>query len=180
MLTITVKDSEFFDEDKNKFVIIPEQTVQLEHSLVSLSKWESIHEKPFLDNEERSESEIYSYLKCMILSPEVPPEIVYRFSDSDKQLISRYIDSKQTATFFPNAQKKGRSSEKVTSELIYYWMIAFTIPFECQHWHLNRLLTLIQVCNIKNQPSKKMSKSEIMRRNKEMNAQRRAQMGTSG
>lgn len=179
MLTISVKQQDFFDEVSGKFVEVPAQTVDLEHSLVSLSKWESIHEKPFLDNVERSDSEIYSYIQCMILSPEVSPEIVYRFSESDREKISEYIDSKQTATWFPNA-KKSRSGEKVTSEVIYYWMVAFNIPFECQYWHLNRLLTLIQVCNIKNQPAKKMSKSELMRRNRDLNAQRRAQMGSTG
>lgn len=180
MLTIYVPELEYFDESSSEFITFDSVELQLEHSLVSVSKWESIHEKPFLDKKEKTTAEVHSYIRCMIFSPEDPPDKVEeRLSDADYSAINQYLERKMSATWFSD-RKGPPNREVITSELIYYWMVALNIPFECQYWHLNRLMTLIQVCNVKNQPKKKQSKAEIIARNRELNAQRRAQFGTRG
>lgn len=178
MLTIVVPGAEHFDNDAQEFFTVGDVTLELEHSLVALSKWESEFEKPFLAKAEKTDEEIFGYMKAMCLTPNVPAEVWYRLSEENVMAINSYIEAKMTATWFNT--REGRSSETITSELIYYWMVAFQIPFECETWHLNRLFTLIKVCNEKNSPPKKMSKSEIAARNRELNAQRKAQLGTSG
>ena len=180
MLTITIPASEMWDEKNEKFVDIKECELQLEHSLISLSKWESKWCKPFLFTKEKTEEETLDYVRCMTLTPRVSPEVYYGLTSENIKAINMYIEAPMTATCF-GADRNGRGNrEIVTSELIYYWMIALNIPFECQKWHLNRLLTLIRVCNIKNQPAKKMSRREIMSRNAALNAARRKQLGTNG
>lgn len=179
MLTIRLPKQSIFDEEKQRFVEYEATEVQLEHSLVSLSKWESKHEKPFLDRKEKTEEEIFSYIECMISSGGIPQDFIRRLTDEDVDSISKHIDAKMSATWFSDRQTPP-SREVVTSELIYYWMFAQNIPKECEHWHLNRLLTLIKVCNLKSQPPKKMSKAEIAARNRDLNAQRRAKYNTSG
>lgn len=180
MLTITVPAFEMWDEKNEKFVNIKECTLQLEHSLISLSKWESKWCKPFLFTKEKTEEETLDYVRCMTLTSRVPPEVYYGLTSENIKAINMYIEAPMTATCF-GADWNGRGNrEIVTSELIYYWMIALNIPFECQKWHLNRLLTLIRVCNIKNKPAKKMSRREIMSRNAALNAARRKQLGTNG
>ena len=180
MLIITVPAFEMWDEKNEKFVNIKECTLQLEHSLISLSKWESKWCKPFLFTKEKTEEETLDYVRCMTLTSRVSPEVYYGLTSENIKAINRYIEAPMTATCF-GADRNGRGNrEIVTSELIYYWMIALNIPFECQKWHLNRLLTLIRVCNIKNQPAKKMSRREIMSRNAALNAARRKQLGTNG
>ena len=180
MLTITIPASEMWDEKNEKFVDIKECVLQLEHSLISLSKWESKWCKPFLFTKEKTEEETLDYVRCMTLTSRVSPEVYYGLTSENIKAINRYIEAPMTATCF-GADRNGRGNrEIVTSELIYYWMIALNIPFECQKWHLNRLLTLIRVCNIKNQPAKKMSRREIMSRNAALNAARRKRLGTNG
>ena len=180
MLTLVVEGDEYYNEETQEFETHGDFVLELEHSLVSLSKWESKHNKPFLNDRAKTSEEIMSYIECMILTPVYPPDITSRFSNSNLEAINNYIESKQTATSFGEMpQRKGRG-EVITSELIYYWMVAFTIPFECEHWHLNRLFALIRICNIKNAPAKKMSRSEIARRNRDLNESRKAQLGTSG
>ena len=182
MLPITIKANELFDDNTGEFIAVKEQTLQLEHSLVSLSKWESKWHKPFLDTLEKgllTLDETIDYIKFMTLTPNVN-ENVYKFIDqSHMNEINKYISNPMTATTFSKTNTSG-SKEIVTAELIYYSMIALNIPFECQKWHLNRLLTLIKVCNIKNQPPKKMSRSELMSRNAALNAARRKQLNTKG
>ncbi len=181
MLYITVPSVELWDEVKEEFVKTKEQTLQLEHSLVSISKWEAKWRKVFLSKMEKTYEETIDYIKCMTITQNVSPDTYkYLTKDNIKQ-INDYISAPMTATWFSEDKSGSRSSsEQVTSELIYYWMIAFNIPFECQKWHLNRLLTLIRVCNIKNKPAKKMSRSDIMRRNASLNAARRKQLNTNG
>lgn len=180
MLTLTIPAKEFWDESKSEFVYTKEQTLHLEHSLVSLSKWESKWNKAFLSNRDKTDEEILDYIKCMTLTPNASPDI-YRYLTRDNFVeINDYIAAPMTATVFSDEKTSKASREIVTAELIYYWMIALSIPFECQHWHLNRLLTLIKVCNIKNAPPKKRSKREIMSRNAALNAARRKQLNTSG
>ena len=180
MLRITIPAVEEWDEFKQEFVTTKEQTLCLEHSLVSLSKWESKWCKPFLTKQERTYEETIDYIKFMTLTPNVDPE-VYNFLTNDNMTeINEYIEAPMTATTFSKDLHGKAGHEIVTSELIYYWMIALNIPFECQKWHLNRLLTLIKVCNIKNTPPKKMSRRDILNRNASLNAARRQQMNTKG
>lgn len=180
MLEITIPETEQWDELKQEFVYTKAQTLQLEHSLISLSRWESKWCKPFLSKEDKTFEETIDYIRCMTLNRYVSDEVYGCLTRSNIKQINEYISAPMTATWF-SKDPTGRSSrEQITSELIYYWMIALNIPFECQKWHLNRLLTLIRVCNLKNQPSKKMSRREIMSRNAALNAARRKQLGTNG
>ena len=180
MLQITIPAVELWDERKQEFVTTKEQTLQLEHSLVSLSKWESKWCKPFLTKEEKTFEETLDYIKCMTITQNVDPEVYNYLTKENIEEINKYIEAPMTATYFSDDKTAKPSREQITAELIYYWMIALNIPFECQKWHLNRLLTLIKVCNIKNQPPKKRSKKEIMSRNAALNAARRKRLNTSG
>ena len=180
MLQITIPETEQWDESKQEFINTKEQTLQLEHSLISLSKWESKWEKPFLKKEEKSHEETIDYIKCMTITQNVDPN-VYKFIPLNvREEIKEYINAPMTATWFSEDKNTKSSSEQITSELIYYWMVAQNIPFECEKWHLNRLITLIKICNIKSQPPKKMGKKAIMSRNAALNAARRKQLNTKG
>jgi len=180
MLQITIPAVEQWDERKQEFVTTKEQTLQLEHSLVSLSKWESKWCKAFLTKQEKTIEETLDYIKCMTITQNVNPEVYNYLTNKNIDEINKYIEAPMTATYFSDDKIVKTSREQITAELIYYWMIALNIPFECQKWHLNRLLTLIRVCNIKNQPPKKRSKKEIMSRNAAINAARRKQLNTRG
>ena len=180
MLQITIPAVELWDERKQEFVTTKEQTLQLEHSLVSLSKWESKWCKPFLTKQEKTFEETLDYIKCMTITQNVDPEVYNYLTNENIEEINKYIEAPMTATYFSDDKTAKSSREQITAELIYYWMIALNIPFECQKWHLNRLLTLIKVCNIKNQPPKKRSRKEIMSRNAALNAARRKQLNTRG
>jgi len=180
MLTITVGSTASFDDEKQEFVELGGVELQLEHSLVSLSKWESEFEKPFLGKTEKTADEALAYIRCMLLTKNPPEDFPHNLSKENMEAINEYVDRKMTATWFSEIKPETRTSEIITSELIYYWMTVFNIPWEAQHWHLNRLFTLIRIANLKQGKPKKMSKAEIMQRNRELNAQRRAQLGTKG
>ena len=180
MLRLVVPGVEMFDDESQEFVTHGDVTLELEHSLVSLSKWESKHEKPFLGKVEKTTEETLDYVRCMILTPDAPEEIVSKLSEENIMEVNQYIDAKMTATWFSDTPGAPKTRDVITAELIYYWMVVFQIPFECERWHLNRLFTLIRVCNIKQAKPKKMSRSELAARNRELNAQRKAQLGTSG
>lgn len=180
MLTIIVPMEESFDDSKQEFVVTQGFSLDLEHSLVSLSKWESKHEKPFLGNEEKSAEETLSYVECMILTPNVPPEVYAKVSGDNLKAINEYITSKQTATWFSEIKKESSSKEVITAEVIYHWMIALDVPLECQDWHLNRLLTLIKVINVKNAPKQKLGRREAAQRQRDLNAERKAALKTRG
>lgn len=184
MLQITVPGDEFWDESKQEFVqATKDQILQLEHSLVSLSKWEAKWHKSFFLKEEKTTEETIDYIKCMTLTKNVDPDVYERLTKENLQAIDTYIQDPMTGTTFPKDDKssKGKlNGEIITTELVYYWMIAMQIPFECRKWHLNRLLTLIRVCEIKNQPSKKMSKKDIMSRNAALNEARKKKLNTRG
>ena len=180
MLQITIPSTELWDERKEEFVYVKEKTLQLEHSLVSLSKWESKWNKSFLSSSDKTNEEIIDYIRCMTITQNVDPEVYTRLKNNVIKQIYDYINAPMTATVISDTKRGGGSREVITSELIYYWMIALNIPFECQKWHLNRLLTLIRVCEIKNTPPKSMNRREIMNRNAALNAARRKQFNTKG
>lgn len=181
MLTVKVQMSpECWDDAKQEFVSPDERVLRLEHSLISVSKWESKWCKSFFSNREKTPEETLHYIECMCLDDDVDPEVYSHLSDSNIKVIFEYVNAPMTATHFAEEKSKRPSKDVITSELIYYWMTALNVPFECQTWHLNRLLTLIHVCNVKNQPDKKMSKREIMSRNSALNAARRKQYNTRG
>lgn len=171
---------EGWDEEKQEFVESEEVALELEHSLVSLSKWESKWCKSFLSSNDKTTDETLDYIKCMTLTEGVDPAVYNLLTNENITQINEYIAAPMTATTFYDDKSKKGGRETITSELIYYWMIALNIPFECQYWHLNRLLTLVRVCNIKNAPPKKMGRREIMSRNAALNAQRRAQLNSKG
>lgn len=180
MLYIKIPATELYNDELNEFFQLKEKTLQLEHSLVSLSKWESKYEKPFLVKGNKTRQETIDYIRCMTITQNVD-SIVYQCIT--KELITEvenYINLPMTATTFSKDPSNSINREIITAEVIYYWMIALNIPFECQKWHLNKLLTLIKVCNIKNKPAKSMSRSQILAKNRALNAKRRAAMHTRG
>ena len=178
MLLLTIPPIEMYNESTNEFIYSKETTLTLEHSLVSLSKWESRWNKPFLSKEDKTIEETIDYIKCMTITQNVNPDVYNRLTNDNIKAINDYIEASMTATTFSDNGHPSR--EIVTSELIYYWMISLNIPMECQKWHLNRLLTLIRVCNVKNTPPRKMSRREIMNRNAALNAARRKKYNSTG
>ena len=180
MLRITIPAVELWDEKKQEFVYTKEQTLQLEHSLVSLSKWESKWCKPFLTKDTKTFEETVDYIKCMTITQNVDPETYNYLSRDNVEQVNAYIEAPMTATTFVEDPVSKRNKDIITAEIIYHWMIALNIPFECQKWHLNRLLTLIKVCNIKNAPPKKRNKKEIMRRNAALNEARKKKYNSRG
>ena len=194
MLTLHIspnKSKEYWDPIKEEFVYpdIHEQNIVLEHSLVSLSKWESKYHKPFLnDKEKKTEEELRDYIKFMTITQNVKEEIYDEITTNENLMkkINDYIQDPHTATtFYEIPQEAGKSTKRpskeiITAELVYYWMISYQIPFSCEKWHLNNLLTLVRVCSIKNDTGKKMSKRDIMKNNNALNAARRARLHSRG
>lgn len=181
MLTLIVSDQEIFDESQNRFIPGKSAVITLEHSLESLSKWERIHGKPFLTDDKKTTAETLSYVKQMILDPDVPDEILQRLSAANLETIRLYIQEKQTATWFKEQKGVPRSSEIVTAELIYYWMISYQIPVDAAKWHLSQLMTLIRVFSEKNNPNKKKpSKTEAAAERHRINQLRRSQANSKG
>lgn len=178
MLPIVIPAREFFDEEQNKFVYTKNLEITLEHSLISISKWESRWHKPFLDeNHEKTDEEFIDYVRCMALT-KVPDEAFKNLTERNKLEVNAYIHDPQTATWFADDKLPPPSTKIITNEVIYSWMIQYDIPFDpCQKWHLNHLLTLIRVCGLDNMPAKKMSPLEVMAQNKSLNKMRKAAMG---
>jgi hypothetical protein len=170
---------EFFNEETQEFVDSEDFAVEMEHSLISVATWESKWEIPFLGDSEKTEEQVLDYIRMMVIDPESLPELFTRLTDEKLTEINVYINAKMSATWF-NEKKHRGPTEVITAEIIYYWMISLGIPFECQHWHLNRLLTLIKVCNYKNAPKTKMGKAEAAAQQRMLNEQRRKQYGTKG
>lgn len=182
MLKITVPESEFYDDSKQEFVSTRETTLTLEHSLLSVSKWESKWKVPFLNNKKITGEQFLDYIRCMTIAPNVDP-MVYASMDTDLlQKIKDYIDDPMTATWFSEDKgpKKPPPRKAITSEIIYFWMFNQGIPLEWEKRHLNKLLTLIRVCSIENAPPDKMSKKDIYARQKAINAYNKARFKSKG
>lgn len=179
-LTITVPGNELFDSKRGEFIEVKETKLTLEHSLISISKWESKWHKPYLSRDNKTQEEVIDYIRCMTLNPQVDQNVYRALTKQNIDDIVAYIGDTMTATTIKRENRKP-SREIVTNELIYYWMTALNIPFDpCQKWHLSRLMTLIEVCSIKSQPPKKMSKAAAMKQQHSLNAARRAKYHTNG
>ncbi len=181
MLTVTIPPVDQFNNETSEFVRVHDgATIELEHSLVSLAKWESKWKKSFLSSDSKTTEETFSYLEIMCLTPEIPPAIFRHMPNSVMAEINAYIEDKMTATFFTELGEKKGNREIITNEIIYNWMIALNIPLEWENRHLNKLFTLLRVVNTKNQPEKKMTRQQILARNRQLNNERRAQHNTAG
>ena len=180
MLYLTIASGELFDERTDTFITTKERTIKLEHSLISISKWESKWHETFLKKNKKTNEQVLDYIRCMTIGGNVEPEIYLAISEPNLEIINKYIEDPMSATFF-NSEPGGSSGEPLTSELIYYWMSAFQIPFEpCEMWHLNRLLNLIKIANLKNQPKKKKNSKDLAAQRYAINEKRRQQLGTTG
>lgn len=180
MLEIEISDSEFFNDETNEFVTIKGGTLILEHSLLSISKWESKFCKPFIVESEHSYDEMIEYIKCMTINKNVSDTIYDLIDTYAYNNIISYINAPMTATVIKDVSSKRGTESFITNEVIYYYMTVLNIPFECEKWHFNRLLTLINVCSQKSAPPKKMSKDEVRSRYAELNAKRRAMLNSKG
>ena len=180
MHKIVVKGREFFDERTEEFVSTKDTVLCLEHSLISVSKWESKWHKPFLSTQNKTEEEMLDYIRCMTITQNVDNNVYYGLSQDNLMEIKNYMEDPMTATWFNDKNNPKSKQKSVTTELIYYWMISLGIPIELEKWHLNRLLTLIRVCNLENAPKKKMKRGDILKQNTALNQARRGILGTTG
>ena len=179
MLEIEIPGKELWDEEQEKFLEGEAVKLRMEHSLVSISKWESKWHKSFLSTKDKTDEELIDYMRCMTITQHVDPKIYNNFTVDIVDQIMEYVNDPMTATTFRDTNSRPDNSI-ITAEVIYYWMVSFNIPFDCQKWHINRLLTLIRVCNAKSQSPKKMTRGELAQRTRTLNAQRKQQLGTSG
>lgn len=181
MLRLVIPGDEAFNEKTSEIVPAgPDTEIDLEHSLASLSKWESEYQKPFLSTVKKTPEEIFSYLKAMVVTPGLDSELLLKLPKTEIDKVQAYIDSPQSATTFGLLPETKGPGETITSELIYYWMVAYNIPWEAQTWHLNRLFSLVKICNIKNSKPKKINQREAAQQRARLNAERRAKLGTKG
>ena len=181
MLQIEIPVSpEGWDEEKEQFVDPKLVVLKLEHSLVSISKWESTWNKAFLTSANKTNDEIVDYVKCMTVTQNVDPDVYNHLTEENFKKIQAYIQAPMTATTFYEDKTPKRNREVVTSELIYYWMFSLGIPKDLEKWHINRLLTLIRVFNVKNAPPKRRSSRDIMSQNTRLNAARRQRLNSKG
>ena len=180
MLQITVPEREYYDSSRQEFITVPEQVLNLEHSLLSLKKWESKWKVPFLGSSEKTFEQSIDYVRCMTLNKNVDPKVYYGITPELYKQINDYIEDPMTATTFSKEEGRGFNKTIITAEIIYFWIVSFRIPFEVQKWHLNSLLALVHVCEIKNSPKKKMKKKDIYSQNRALNEARRKSTGSRG
>ena len=179
-IKIKIPYQEYYDESLNEFISIKETELTLEHSLVSISKWESKWHIPYLDEKEKTAEQYMDYVRCMTITQNVNSEIYKYIPDSEIMRIRDYINDPMTATTFKKEEGKGTTKKAMTSEVLYFYMLSYNIPAEFDKWHLNRLMTLIKVCNEENKPKKKMSRKQAISRYAELNAARRASLNSKG
>ncbi len=180
MLQLVVPGLEKYDEVNNEFIYVSEQTLTLEHSLLSISKWESTYCKPFLTDKGLTYEETINYIRCMTLDENVDPEVYTRITNTQIEIVKQYMNAPMTATVVTDSKSKKGNNKIITNELVYYWMITSNIPMECETWHFNRLMMLIRVYNAESQPARKMSMRERMTQNRALNASRRKQLNSKG
>lgn len=180
MLQVTVPEQELFDEETNRFTYIKEAKLNLEHSLISVSKWESKWHKPFLTEEYKTNEEIIDYIRCMTVNTAVNPNVYKGITNKIISQVNEYIQDSMTATWFSDDPNTPKSKKIITSEVIYGWMVGFNIPFECEKWHINRLITLIRVCEINNSPKKTMPMAKNIEDRRSLNEKRKREMNTKG
>lgn len=181
MLQIMLPERRVFNEETEEFISLDPLTIKLEHSLISISKWESKWHKSYLSSDSYTTEEQLDYIRCMSLDPNLETKVLFRLTADDLKKIEEYIKNPMTATTFSKQERKGGRKQIITAEIIYYWMITYGIPFECAKWHLNQLMTLIEVCARKNAPSKQNGKKGSQRKQwSDLNKARRAKLGTSG
>ena len=174
MFTLHIPIEERFNEETNEFTS-ETLAVELEHSLASISKWESKWELSFLSTEDKTPEQLVGYLHDMCRTPNVPEDIFFRMTPQNNEDLNKYLQSKMTATWFSDEPQNPTKRDIITAEIIYNWMIVFNIPFEFEHRHLNQLLTLIRVCHKKSESPKKQSRSEQLARHRALNEERRRQ-----
>lgn len=179
MLQIILPEIRSFDERTEEFITLSPVTLKLEHSLISLHKWESKWHKSYLHSQNLSSEEVLDYIRCMSLDPNLDVKVLDRLTQSNLKQIEEYVHNPMTATTF-NVKDRKRDKTIITAEVLYYYMINFGIPFECAKWHLNQLFALIQVCSLKNAPSKKTNKKETAANWAALNKARRARTGSRG
>lgn len=180
MYKLVVEGKELYDESTGCFTYTKKQTFRLEHSLISISKWESKWHKPFLKEDGRTREEELDYIRCMVIDQEPDESILHELTNQQLTDVFNYVNDSMTATWFNERNSRPSGRKIITSELIYYWMTELNIPFSCEKWHLNRLLTLIKICNIEKSPKKKMSKKDQMAERRSLNAARRQKYHTKG
>lgn len=179
MLELAIDGSEWFNEETSEFIYVKPTTLRLEHSLVSISKWESKWKIPFLSRDRKTYEQTIDYIRCMTITQNVDPKVYLGITSEHINTVNEYISEERTATTFM-ATNDPPSRRIITSEVIYFWMAQFNIPMECQKWHLSRLLTLLRVASIENSPKKQMPKQAILKQNASLNAARRKAMHTKG
>ena len=179
MLEVTIPDTELYDEASNEFIQVKGVVLRLEHSLVSISKWESNWKEPFLSETPKTVAQTVDYIKCMTINQNVDPTVYEALTSDNVNAVNNYIKETRSATTFSETGR-GNRREIITSELIYWWMAQFNIPMECQKWHLSRLLALIRIAAIKNAPEKNMSRRAVLSQNAALNAARRKARGSKG
>jgi len=179
-IKIVIPKSSFYDEYKNEFITIPETTLTLEHSLLSISKWESKWHIPYLMDKPKTVEQAIDYIRCMTITQNVDPEIYNYIPDSELLKIKEYIEDPMTATTIAEEEGRGRNRKIRTSEVIYFYMVSYNIPVEFERWHFNRLMMLINVCNEENKPKKKMSKKDTINRYSAINAANRLKYNSRG
>lgn len=180
MLTIDIPKIDLYDEKNFRFICIKPHRLTMEHSLVSLSKWEAKWKEPFISKKQKTRAQTCDYVRCMTITQNVDERLWDYLPDYVIQKVNEYIADPMTATWFREENRKGQNREQITAELIYYWMVAFNIPPEYQKWHLNRLLTLIRVCSEKNKPQKKRKMNDVYRHNDIENERRKAMLRSKG
>lgn len=186
MLTITIPDREYYDPVKEEFGKIKGATLRMEHSLISISKWEAKWKKPFLVKDPpKTEEESFDYFMCMCVDRSIDPDAIrYGLTPNLINQINAYMGDPYTATTFSSDGPEGKPDRSIiTSEIIYWSMIQHNIPIEFEKWNLNRLLTLIKVCNIKQAEAdpkygkgKKLSKSALYAKHNRINEMNKARM----